>query len=219
METSITNTNLNLEATKTELQKFNLQVLNTEPNPTEIQSNKFANNSKYIPIGIIERKLDEMFIAWQTENFRWSVIGNEITGVITLKVLHPVLLTWISYEGAAAVQILFKKDSDFTNFANKIQNTLQKDFPHLKSECLKNAAKHIGKAFGRDLNRDETGDYNPVNNAELLDNEIFAEIKAKIKGQKTVSDLKEYWNIIESEYKTAEISNLFTAQKAKITKK
>lgn len=219
MENSLTPQNMNLEATKQELQKFALQVLNAEPKPQEIKSNKFANNSKYLPIGVIERKLDEMFIAWQTENFRYQVIGNELTGVITLKVLHPMLLTWISYEGAGAVQIQFTKGSDFTNFANKIQNTLQKDFPHLKSECLKNAAKHLGKAFGRDLNRDETGDYAPVNNSELIDNDIFSEIKVKVKRIKNTADLKEYFDIIEPEYKTTEIINLFTAQKAKITKK
>ncbi len=218
MENSLTPQNMNLEATKQELQKFALQVLNAEPKPTEIKSNKFANNSKYLPIGVIERKLDEMFIAWQTENFRYQVIGNELTGVITLKVLHPILLTWISYEGAGAVQIQFKKDSDFTNFSNKIQNTLTKDFPHLKSECLKNAAKHLGKAFGRDLNRDETGDYAPVNNSELIDNDIFSEIKVKVKRIKNTADLKEYFDIIEPEYKTTEIINLFTAQKSKITK-
>lgn len=219
MENSLTPQNMNLEATKQELQKFALQVLNAEPKPQEIKSNKFANNSKYLPIGVIERKLDEMFIAWQTENFRYQVIGNELTGVITLKVLHPMLLTWISYEGAGAVQIQFTKGSDFTNFANKIQNTLQKDFPHLKSECLKNAAKHLGKAFGRDLNRDETGDYAPVNNSELIDNEIFSEIKVKVKRIKNTADLKEYFDILEPEYKTAEIINLFTSQKAKIVKK
>ena len=150
METSLINTSLNLEATKTELQKFNLQVLNTEPKPTEISINKFASNSKFIPVGIIERKLDETFLAWQTDNFRWQVIGNEITGVISLKVFHPILYTWISYEGAGAVQIQFKKDTDFTNYANKIQNTLTKDFPHLKSECIKNAAKNIGKTIRRE---------------------------------------------------------------------
>jgi len=239
MEIVKTNPDLNLESTKTELQKFNLQVLNTEPKPEELKLNIHANNAKYIPVGIIERKLDEIFLAWQTDNFRWTVIANEIVGVLTLKVFHPVLLTWITYEGTAATQIQIdsslkdqlgnpvykdgkkQRDPNFniTQIERKITNTLQKDFPHLKSECLKNAAKHLGKAFGRDLNRDETGDYAPVDQNGLLDNEIFAEIKAKIKSQKTVEDLKDYWNIIESEYKTPEISNLFTSQKAKITKK
>ena len=96
METSLINTSLNLEATKTELQKFNLQVQNTEPKPQEIQINKFANNSKFIPVGVIERKLDETFLAWPTDNVRWQAIGNESTGVISLQVFHPILYTWIS---------------------------------------------------------------------------------------------------------------------------
>jgi hypothetical protein len=39
----------------------------------------------------------------------------------------------------------------------KIKNTLVKDFPHLKAECIKNAAKSLGKYFGRDLNRGDMG--------------------------------------------------------------
>jgi hypothetical protein len=32
---------------------------------------------------------------------------------------------------------------------------LVKDFPHLKAECLKNAAKSLGPLFGRNLNRNQ----------------------------------------------------------------
>lgn len=36
-------------------------------------------------------------------------------------------------------------------------------YPKLKAECLKNAAKTLGKVFGRDLNRREKVDtYQPV---------------------------------------------------------
>jgi hypothetical protein len=36
----------------------------------------------------------------------------------------------------------------------KISNTLAKDYPHAKAEALKNAARSLGRCFGRDLNRD-----------------------------------------------------------------
>ena len=42
---------------------------------------------------------------------------------------------------------------------NKIKNTLVKDFPHLKSECIKNAAKSLGVRFGRALNRGKDDEY------------------------------------------------------------
>jgi hypothetical protein len=35
-------------------------------------------------------------------------------------------------------------------------------FPNLKSECIKNACKSLGKIFGRDLNRKDSDDFNGI---------------------------------------------------------
>jgi hypothetical protein len=142
--------------------------LNKEPDKSEIDTNTRANNSKFIGIGVIERKLDEIFSGlWTCENFHWQVIANEVVGSIDLKYYHPTAKQWIIRTGAAAVQIQLKSkerggSGDITEIKDKIVNTLQKDFPHLKAECLKNAAKGIGNYFGRNLNRDEMPDYEPL---------------------------------------------------------
>lgn len=134
--------------------------LHDQPLKDNVYINKLAKGAKYIPVGIIEMKLDEMFFGlWSTENYRWQVIANEVVGSIDLKIFHPVAKAWITRTGAASVMIQQQKGAEITDISKKHKNTLIKDFPHLKSECLKNAAKSFGRVFGRDLNRDFIAEY------------------------------------------------------------
>jgi len=136
-----------------------IRLLNTPPAPDTIKINKLANNSNYLPINLIERKLDEFtYGLWQTSNFQSQVVANEIIGTIELRYYHPVAKEWITRVGCASVMVQTAKDKPAI-VENKIKNTLSKDFPHLKAECIKNAAKSIGPAFGRNLNRDDDGDF------------------------------------------------------------
>lgn len=116
-------------------------------------------------ISHIETTLDEYFFGlWETQNFRWQVIGNEIVGCIDLIVYNPVSGLKTMREGAASIQIMVDKVPEHITDAKErnqwaldIQNkkpaALDMGFPKLKSECIKNAANSLGKMFGRDLNR------------------------------------------------------------------
>lgn len=158
---------LPVEVSSNNLANFS-NLINTAPPKKEVKINSQANNSQYLPISFVENKLDEVFSGlWQIKNFRWQVIANEIVGSIELGVYHPILKEWIWREGAGAtiIQQLSKQKGgtgDITNIGDKIKNTLVKDFPHLKAECLKNAAKSLGKMFGRDLNREFEDSYTPI---------------------------------------------------------
>ena len=148
-----------------------LSKLNQSPDNSIIKVNKHAQNAKYVPISYLEMKLDEMFYGmWRTRNFNTKVIANEIVGEITLEVFHPQNLMWLERIGAGAVMIQFSKDSDIRDIGNKIKNTLSKDYPHLKAECFRNACLSLGKAFGRDLNREFTTEYMPE---EILNEDVF----------------------------------------------
>lgn len=136
-----------------ELNKF-IGNLNQQPLSTDIKTNAQANNSKYLTIASIEQELDYQYKGlWSTDNFRWQVVANEIIGSIDLKVFHPITMSWITRTGCGSAMIQQKKDSDIKDIGAKIKNTLVKDFPHLKAECIKNAAKSLGAKFGRNLNR------------------------------------------------------------------
>ncbi|MEO7535845.1 MAG: hypothetical protein ABIU30_18435 [Ferruginibacter sp.] len=140
-------------ATVQTLESFN-QLLNTQPDAKEVATNPFSDNAKYLPISFVQMLLDEMFIGlWETKNFQYKVVANEMIGSVTLRYYHPFAKVWLEREGAAAVMIQQKKGSDITDIGAKIKNTLAKDHPHLLASCIMNAARSIGKAFGRDLNR------------------------------------------------------------------
>jgi len=140
------------------IEKFQM-MLNQHPGKAEVKVNKMANNSEYVPIDVIEGLLDGLYNGlWQTENFRTTNIANEIVGSIDLKVFHPVAQTWLTRTGAASVMVQIAKDMPLA-LENKIKNTLTKDYPHLKAECIKNAAKSLGVRFGRNLNRGQENDF------------------------------------------------------------
>lgn len=126
-------------------------------NPPEVRVNDRANNAFYVPVQVVEELLDYLFPnSWSIEPRNTQWIANEIVGdgVLMIDIGGIKRTIW----GSAAVMMQHKSktnggDGDPTNLSNKITNTLQKDYPHLKSEVLKSAAKMLGNVFGRNLNR------------------------------------------------------------------
>jgi len=162
---------------RAKVQNF-LKTLNKPVTPGQIKVNKFANDSKYIPISFIETRLDQYFFGlWETVNFRTQVIVNEVVGSIDLRVKHPVTGDWITRTGAAGVPIQMKSGSGVTQVGEKIHNTLVKDYPHLKAMCVLNAVKSLGKMFGRDLNRKFEDDYQPL--LRLPENDMITNKQAQ----------------------------------------
>jgi hypothetical protein len=88
--------------------------------------------------------------------------------------------------------IRLKKDSAVTDISAKIHNALEMDFPHLKADCIVNAAKSFGVAFGRDLNRKDRDFYQPViTTAERKANEIAAISENNQDANDKYSDIKD----------------------------
>lgn len=119
-----------------------------------------------MPISYVESLLDELYNGlWSTRNFTTSMIANEIVGQIELEVTHPVTGQIITRTGAGAIQLTMdsapsgisgqERNLWAQDLKNKKPNALDLAYPKLKAECIKNAAKGLGKIFGRDLNRKE----------------------------------------------------------------
>ena len=161
------------------IQKFVSSLNNSDPisgvEPTP------DNKAKTLTISHVEMTLDEYFFGlWSTENFKWSVIQNEVVGSLDLIVVHPMNGMFIRRTGAASIIIQvdkvpdeIKNNSKARNIhalspENKKPNALDMGFPKLKAECLKNAAQSLGKIFGRDLNRKQKDTFNPLLKKEEL---------------------------------------------------
>lgn len=151
---------------KLTLQAF-VERLNKNPEQSELSKTPDGKAFDY-SISFVEMTLDEMFLGmWSTKNFKWNIMQNEVQGSLDLEVFHPVANQWITRVGAGSIVIMVDALSEeqkkkmtaqernlyALDVANKKSNALDMAFPKLKAECLKNAAKSLGKAFGRDLNR------------------------------------------------------------------
>lgn len=139
-------------------------LMNKEPLPHEV---KERDGRKYVPIGFLEAKLDEMFQGlWKVDNMQSTIVGNEICVSVDLHVFNYAIGEWITRTGAGAAMIQQRGYPDPggdpkkkiparpSDVDAKIPNTMSKDFAHAKAEAFKNACKCLGKWFGRDLNRD-----------------------------------------------------------------
>jgi hypothetical protein len=175
------------------------QRLNIQPGENEIQVNKAANNSRYLPISFTETKLDEIFAGlWNFELKSYQVVANEIIATGVLSVFHPVAKMWLHRSGTAAVTIQQRSEKNggtgrISNIDDKIRNTLVKDFPHLESEVLKSAAKKFGKIFGRDLNRQFEDSYSPIYTEEVNATEGLAQAIDAFSRAVKEEEFKDIW--------------------------
>ncbi|MDX2001024.1 MAG: hypothetical protein SFW35_01200 [Chitinophagales bacterium] len=143
------------------LQQF-LRILHRMPTDQEIQSNP-QNNNKYLAISYMEMKLDELFFGlWETVDFQYHLTTSEVAGKIDLRVFHPIAKVWITRSGVASTPLQDPNATSGNLRTNFNPTPLEKALPHLKAECIKNAARSLGKLFGRDLNRDYEDTYKPL---------------------------------------------------------
>jgi len=185
--------------------------LKNKPLKSETKTNEFAGGAEYLPISRVESKLDYWFpLLWQTDNFSWNTIANEIVCSIQLWIYNPFLQQWITRTGVGATQIQYRKGTqDLTDVNNKIQNTLQKDFPAAKAEALKNAAKSLGETFGRELNRGDTEEA-----ATSLD---IPEYRERLNKAKTYKQLTEIFKGLPKDAQaTKDIQSFFKSKKLEL---
>lgn len=141
-----------------------LKTINRKPRESFIKKNIYANNSKYQGISHIETQLDKMFMGlWETRHIGGAQIvgGHSVIYDIEIRFFHPVLQQWINRCGSGACEL-----EKGTNGQVK-PKALEKGVPSAKTMAFKNAAKSIGKMFGRDLNRVIEDDYEAIYSPEL----------------------------------------------------
>ena len=171
------------------------KALNRKPAVTK--TNKFQGNAQYVPISHIQTLLDQLFFGlWQTKNFSYQVVGNELVGSIELWVYHPVIKEWLVRTGVAATQIRQNKGAQITDINAKIKNALEMDAPHLYADCIKSACKTLGPAFGRDLNRDFVDNYKALVSQHIQKN--VYNVKEVEQAVKKINDRLELLNLWDS---------------------
>ena len=201
-----------------ELDSFNSDLLGKKPDAKHISKNRQANNSQYLSIGYIESQLDTIYKGlWSLENFKEKVILNEVIGSLELRVFHPIAGMWLTRVGCASVPIQLDQGAAITDTSKKKKNALVKNFPSLKAECVKNAAKSLGLAFGRDLNRKHNGEYSIDGFDSIMTQSDMDEIQTKLSNVDDLDELGALWDSLSKEQKASKvIRNEFTKIKTQL---
>lgn len=129
------------------------RLLNSKPKPEWIKENKFANNSKYIPVGIIEYLLTNIFTKWRVEVKAIQVVANSVVATVRLYVLDPITGDWDWQDGVGASPIQTEKGAAATDFSKVNTAAVQMAAPAAETYAFKDAAEKFGTIFGKDLNR------------------------------------------------------------------
>lgn len=170
------------------------KLLNYDPKPEWIKQNKFANNSNYIPVGVIEYLLTSIFIKWRLEVKQVQVIANSVQVTVRLYVLDPISGEWDWQDGIGASPIQTKQGAAATDFSLVNTSAVQMAAPAAESYAFKDAAEKFGRLFGKDINRTDGA----VNYNHMMDSRF---------GGKPVIEIPEELLIIISE--TTEKEKLF----------
>ena len=209
------------------------KMLNSPVDETLLKKQQNADGL-YLPISHMEAELDRLFFGlWNTVNYSWQVVLNEIVGDIQVSVFHPIAKMWITRTGSAAIKIMtdkvpkrleFKTDEkqdikmERNNWARDVSNKKAGALSdlggaaRLKAMCFRNACLSFGKSMGRDVNRDSAGEYNPLIKSDSEELRLkLRKYLSKIVGEcqipETVETIKQ--NVLDAEKNNSATTEFF----------
>ena len=175
--------------------QFNL-LLNQQTPQTWVKVNKFANNAKYLPIEKVEFLLTRIFQEWRVEVIEYKQLFNSISCSIRLHYLNPVNGQWSYHDGVGAADVQVKAGSSAADLQNINRNAVGMALPIAKSYAIKDAAHHLGKLFGKDLNRTDAIEFTGAYDAPTL--EAITDLFEKVKHKLTIEELDSAERIINN---------------------
>jgi len=138
-------------------------LLNRQPPTTWVKQNPYANNSNYLPIDKVELMLDAIFQEWKVEVKEVAQLFNGVRVTVRLHYKNPLNNEWMYHDGVGAKELQTRKDTGNLkmDFSNVNKSAVEMALPIAKTNAIKDACDHIGKLFGRDLNRKDAIDFSP----------------------------------------------------------
>ena len=117
--------------------------------------NKYANNSVYLPIDKVEYLLDKIIQEWKIEILECKQLFNSVMTTVRVHYKNPVTNQWFFHDGVGCSELQTKAGTGnlTPDFANINKGAVEMAAPISKTMAIKDACDHIGRIFGRDLNR------------------------------------------------------------------
>lgn len=138
-----------------------LKIVNQEPPQQFVKDHPLAKGVKYIPIDKVELMLTKIFQHWYPEILKTGQLLNAVEVTVRLHYLHPITNEWQFSDGVGAVAIQTDAGKTAADLSAVKSNAVMLALPAAKSFAIKDAAEHIGRVFGRDLNRKDTMAFSP----------------------------------------------------------
>lgn len=123
--------------------------------------NKVKENLPYITIQRVETLLTAIFQEWKVEVIDSGQLFNSVYVHVRLHYKSPLDGSWKFHDGLGAVGVQTDKGEAASNLNAIKQEAVMKALPAAKSYAIKDAAEHLGKLFGRDLNRNDSVEFKP----------------------------------------------------------
>lgn len=183
-------------------------VLNQEPNRAWVKNHPFAQGVLYLPIDKVETMLDMIFQQWRVEILSISQLAQSICCTIRLHYLNPITNEWSYHDGVGAVPLKTDKGFSAADLSHIKSDAVATGAPAAKSFAIKDAAEHLGKLFGRDLNRKDAVAYMNLYATEETD------WKKELVEAESLDELRKVWNKMPKELQSrGEMIELKNAKK------
>ncbi len=171
------------------------EYLNNSPPRAWIKKHPIAKGVDYLPIDKTEALLDSIFQDWQIEIKNVFQLAQSVCAIVRLHYRDPVTSEWRFHDGVGAVPLKTDKDFSAADLSHIKSDAVATGAPAAVSFAIKDAADHIGKVFGRDLNRKDTvnlvGIYKTANETRGKTTEVVQNAIRSLEQAKTIDGLRE----------------------------
>lgn len=138
-------------------------ILNTAPPEKWVKVHPHIPGWKYIPIDKVEYLLLKLFKRYSVEVRKTGMLMNAVEVTVRVSYFDPVLGQTVFNDGVGACELQTQAKSGALkmDMSNVNRGAVSMALPIAKSLAIKDATDHIGKIFGRDLNRKDVLNFEP----------------------------------------------------------
>lgn len=142
-------------------------LLNHEPPREWVKAHPMFAGVLYIPIDKVEFLLTRIFQEWRVEVIKYEQLFQSVSVHVRVHYKNPITGEWNFHDGLGAVAVQTEKGASAADLSKIKSDAVMKSLPAAKSFAIKDAAEHLGKLFGKDLNRRDSIEFN-TNTAEYM---------------------------------------------------
>ena len=131
-------------------------ALNQNPPETWVKEHPYIKGYKYLPIERVEFLLKSLFKNnYKIEVLKTGLLLNCVEVTVRVHFKDPISGDWMFHDGVGCAEIQTKQGTGhlLLDMSNINRGAVTMALPNAKSIAIKDAADHLGKLFGADLNR------------------------------------------------------------------